>query len=109
MPIANKTDLLVETLYVLFLTNRHENIRPLNQKLRALVTAWPKNPASVCVRLMSGSGMRANERVFAREPVSWLCRHPSQHALAQEPSASSMMALKVRAQRPHSALPSRQP
>src|SRR3978361_2223067 len=38
-----------------------------------------------------------------------LCGQPEQQDFAQAPSASSMMVLMVRAQRPHSALQPRQP
>src|SRR6267154_2796250 len=41
--------------------------------------------------------------------TSWLCGQPEQHALAHGPRASSMIALMVRAQRPHSALQPRHP
>jgi hypothetical protein len=52
----------------------------------------------------------ASPNSWARSSLRpWVCGQPEQQDLAHGPSASSMMALMVRAQRPHSALHPRQP
>jgi hypothetical protein len=66
---------------------------------------------------MPKSGEFRNFQEAASKNSTWacesasarLCGHPEQQDLAQAPSASSMMDLMVRAQRPHSALQPRQP
>jgi len=72
------------------------------------------NPAAKA-REMPKSNEYSDFQEAASKNSTWsresarLCGHPEQQALAQAPSASSMMDLMVRAQRPHSALQPRQP